>query len=154
MPGEDVSLDQCVVSYNVTQPLAIGGTYIDIAQVTAVGAIGSTAEKKEKTHLSNTRKRYGLGLKDAEDKEFKGQVIPFNDTGEAYEAEYLIQQTFFAACKAGDEMYVQIEWPDGELDEFEFQPLGFYVSEPDQSEWKMFTIPGTQNSDVTNTPAT
>jgi hypothetical protein len=154
MAGEDVSLAQCIVSYNTTTPLAPGGTYAVIPQMTAVGAIGSTAEKKEKTHLSNTRKRYGVGLKDAEDKEFKGQIIPFNDVGEEHEINYGLQQAFITDCKAENAMYVKIEWPDGEFDEFEYQPLGYYVSEPDQAEWKMFTVPGSQNSDVLNTPAT
>jgi hypothetical protein len=152
--NKDVNLAKCVVSYDATATAPGANSYTVIPRVTAIGAIGSQSEKKEKTVLSDDRKRYGNGLKDAEDKELKGQYVPFNDTGETYEADYTAQQTFFGHVKNEQEMMIKIEWPDGETDEFLFQPLGFYKDEPNQEEWKMWTVPGTQNSDVTTTAPT
>lgn len=153
--NKDVNLANCIVSYDATSVTPDpGNTYVVIPRVTAIGAIGSQSEKKEKTVLSDTRKRYGNGMKDAEDKELKGQYIPFNDTGETYEDDYNAQQTFFGLVKAEKEMMVKIEWSDGEVDEFLFQPLGFYKDEPNQEEWRLWTVPGTQNSDVTTTAPT
>ena len=153
--SENVSLAGCIVSYDATAVEASeSNTYIEIPRITDVGEIGLVAEKKDKTVLSDDQMKYGVALQDAPDKQFNGQVIPFNDTGETYETEYQAQQTFFTLCKQKQEMMIKIEWKDGTIDEFLFQPLGFVITAPSATEWKMFNIAGVQNSDVTNTPPT
>ena len=152
MPDQDVSLANCVVGYDSTtqppNPGDVGNSFITIPFCTAIGALGLMAESKEKTNLSDTIKKYGAGLQDAPDKALKGQYIPFNDTGEAYATEYAAQQIFFGVCRARTAMAIQITWPDGEVNEFELQPLGFETDDPSQEEWRMWTVNGKQNGEV------
>tara|TARA_R110002020_G_scaffold67718_5_gene177641 strand:- start:104 stop:574 length:471 start_codon:yes stop_codon:yes gene_type:complete len=148
--SDDVSLANCIVSYDsTTQPPVPGGggTFIVIPNVTATGAIGLMSEAKEKTNLSDTSKQYGAGMQDAPDKSLKGQVIPYENGG-PYATEYSAQQVFFASCRAKTGMVIKVEWPDGEVNEFEFKPLGFETDEPNQEEWRMFTVNGKQNGEV------
>lgn len=146
---DNVSLANCLVEYDPTSIVAGGSSYITIPRITEIGAIGDTAESKEKTVLSDTRKQYGAGLQDSPDKALKGQIIPYQSTGDTHKDDYDLQQTFFGHCRSQQAMMIKITWEDGETNEFLFKPLGYETDAPSQAEWRMFTVNGKQNSNVT-----
>lgn len=152
--AEDVMLGNAVFAYDSAATTAGANTYIPVHGITDIGAIGLTAERKEKTNLADKQKKYGAGLQDSPEKAIKGQVVPFKDTGDVDEALYDVQQQFLADCRAKKQMMVQITWEDGETSEFLFQPLGVEIDSASSSEWKIFTVNGSQNSDVTTTAPT
>lgn len=141
---DDVSLANAIVSYE--DPLT-PDTFIVIPQVTATGDVGAQSNPKEKTNLSDKeQKRYGVGLRDASDMQFKGQYTPFQESGDIHFEAYTAQQGFFTKCKNFEEMNIKIEWDDGETDTFLFKPTSFVKDAPNQEEWKMWTVDGKQNS--------
>lgn len=151
---QDVSLAKAIVSYDTSGAQTAGAnSYTVIPNITDIGELGLVAEAKEKTNLADTQKRYGFGMQDAPDKALKGQLIPFQDTGDTFIAEYTQQQAFITQMKTKSATMIKIEWVDGETDEFLFQPLGYTVDAPNSAEWKMFSVQGKQNSEITNTPA-
>ena len=114
--------------------------------LTKLGELGDVSESKEKTNLSNTSKRYGSGLRDAADQDLEGQYVPKQDASEPYYDDYLLQTAFFKACKAELEFNFRVNWPDGEVNAFLFKSLGFKWADGTQEDWKMFMVPGKQNS--------
>lgn len=126
---------------------AIGsGVWQKIPDLTSMGATGDMAEPKEKTTLSDKKKKYGDSLPDANDKNFQGQYIPYQDIGDDHYDEYLLQQAFIARAQDREEFNVRVIWPDGEVNGFLFKSLGFQWDEGTQEDWKMFTVNGKQNS--------
>lgn len=123
-------------------------TWQRVPSLTSIGAIGEQAEAKEKTNLADRIKRYGAGLRDAEDKNIQGQYIPYQETGEEYYDEYVLQQAFITRCRNQEEFNLRINWPDTEVNGFLFKSLGFQFNESTQEDWKMFTVNGKQNSRV------
>lgn len=120
--------------------------WVNIPNITNVGALGETADKKEKTNLGSEIKEYGEGMLDAPDKAIQGQYIPPQASTSKYYADWERQQRFIKLCRAKQEMMFRITWKDGEVNSFLFKPLDFQFDEPDQEEWKMFTINGSQNT--------
>lgn len=116
--------------------------YTEVKGITSYGALGLTAEAKDKTTLRDTSKKYGRGIFDAPDKSIKG-YLDIADTD---------QDTFIALCKAGTPFLFQVELPapegydTGLIGTFEFQPLGFEMDEATAEDWQAFTIAGKQNS--------
>lgn len=140
--NEDVILAGLDASYfDVTDD-----AWVDIPNITDVGAIGEQSEKKDKTNLSNTIKKYGTGMQDAPDKAIKGQIIPNQVDTSNYYDEYLRQQKFIKRCRNKEEMMFRVVWHDGSTNAFLFKALGFEFDSPSQDEWKMFTINGAQNT--------
>lgn len=117
-------------------------------RLTEIGAIGEQSEPKEKTTLSDVIKKYDSGMRDAPDKNLKGQYIPVQGSGDEYEAEYILQQAFITRCRNEEEFNVRVNWPDGEVNGFLFKSLGFEFDQGSQEDWKMFTSNGKQNSRV------
>lgn len=113
-----------------------------------IGAIGEQSEPKEKTTLSDTVKKYDSGMRDAPDKNLKGQYIPLQESGDADFDNYGLQQDFITRCRNEEEFNVRIKWPDGEVNGFLFKSLGFEFDQGTQEDWKMFTSNGKQNSRV------
>lgn len=144
MAKEDVIL---VAGTTVDMQLATG-MWQRVPSLTSIGAVGEQAEAKEKTTLSDTIKRYGAGLRDAEDKNLQGQYIPFQESGDEYYDEYVLQQAFITRCRNQEEFNIRINWPDSEVNGFLFKSLGFQFDESTQEDWKMFTVNGKQNSRV------
>lgn len=140
--NEDVILAGLDASYfDVTD-----NAWVDIPNLTDIGAIGEQSEKKEKTHLGNIIKKYSNGLQDAPDKAIKGQAIPLQvDTSPYYDA-YVRQQKFIKRCRNKEEMMFRVTWKEGTTNSFLFKSLGFEFDSPSQDEWKMFTINGSQNT--------
>lgn len=121
-----------------------------IPKIKSIGAIGEQSEPKEKTTLSDTIKKYDSGLRDASDKNIKGQYIPKQEDGDKYYGEYLLQQAFITRVRNEEEFNVRVRWPGngGEVNGFLFKSLGFEWDEGTQEDWKNFTSNGKQNSRV------
>ena len=117
-------------------------------RLTEIGAVGEQSEPKEKTTLSDTIKKYDSGLRDAPDKNLKGQYVPVQVAEDEYYAEYLAQQIFITRVRNEEEFNIRINWPDGEVNGFLFKSLGFEWDQGAQADWKMFTTNGKQNSRV------
>ena len=120
----------------------------EVPRLTEIGAIGEQSEPKEKTTLSDKIKKYDSGMRDAPDKNLKGQYVPVQASGDPYFTEYTLQQAFIKRCRDEEEFNIRIKWPDGEVNGFLFKALGFEWDAGNQEEWKMFTVNGKQNSRV------
>lgn len=120
----------------------------EVPRLTEIGAIGESSEPKEKTTLSDKIKKYDSGMRDAPDKNLKGQYVPVQASGDPYFTEYTLQQAFIKRCRDEEEFNIRIKWPDGEVNGFLFKALGFEWDAGNQEEWKMFTVNGKQNSRV------
>lgn len=123
-------------------------TWAVAPRITEIGAVGEQAEPKEKTTLADFIKKYDSGMRDAPDKNLKGQYIPVQQSGDQYFDVYGLQQTFINRCRNEEEFNVRITWPDGEVNGFLFKALGFEFDQGTQEDWKMFTSNGKQNSRV------
>lgn len=140
--SQDVIL---VAGTRFEQQLPSGG-WQRVPRMTSIGAVGEQAEAKEKTTLEDRIKKYGSGLRDAPDKNMKGQYVPYQETGDTYFDEYTLQQSFITRCRNEEEFNVRVIWPDGETNGFLYKALGFEFDDSTQEDWKMFTTNGKQNS--------
>lgn len=120
--------------------------WFKVPNITNIGDLGETAEKKEKTNLCDTVRKYSDGLQDAPDKSIEGQHIPTQAAGSLYYDEWQAQQRFYKLCRNRKEFMMRIMWKDGETNAFLFKSLGFINQSPNQAEWKMFTVAGVQNT--------
>ena len=120
----------------------------EVPRLTEIGAVGETSEAKEKTTLSDRIKKYDSGMRDAPDKNLKGQYVPVQKSGDPYFNEHTLQQAFIKRCRDEEEFNIRVKWPDGEVNGFLFKALGFEWDAGNQEEWKMFTVNGKQNSRV------
>ena len=120
----------------------------EVPRLTEIGAVGEQSEPKEKTTLSDRIKKYDSGMRDAPDKNLKGQYVPLQQSGDQYFNEYTLQQAFIKHCRDEEEFNIRVKWPDGEVNGFLFKSLGFEWDAGNQEEWKMFTVNGKQNSRV------
>ena len=120
----------------------------EVPRLTEIGAVGETSEAKEKTTLSDRIKKYDSGMRDAPDKNLKGQYVPLQQSGDQYFNEYTLQQAFIKRCRNEEEFNIRVKWPDSEVNGFLFKALGFEWDAGNQEEWKMFTVNGKQNSRV------
>ena len=120
----------------------------EVPRLTEIGAVGEQSEPKEKTTLSDRIKKYDSGMRDAPDKNLKGQYVPLQQSGDQYFNEYTLQQAFIKRCRDEEEFNIRVKWPDGEVNGFLFKSLGFEWDAGNQEEWKMFTVNGKQNSRV------
>lgn len=125
---------------------ATADEWFAVPNLTNVGDIGEQAEKKEKTNLSDDIKKYSDGMQDAPDKSLEGQIIPLQAATSPYFTEYTLQQRFFKLCQERKEFMLRIKWKSGKINAFLFKSLGYFVSSPNQAEWKMFNVPGVQNT--------
>ena len=123
-------------------------TWHEVPRLTEIGAVGEQSEPKEKTTLSDRIKKYDSGMRDAPDKNLKGQYVPLQQSGDQYFNEYTLQQAFIKRCRDEEEFNIRVKWPDGEVNGFLFKSLGFEWDSGNQEEWKMFTVNGKQNSRV------
>lgn len=123
-------------------------TWEEVPRLTEIGAVGEQSEPKEKTTLSDRIKKYDSGMRDAPDKNLKGQYVPLQQSGDQYFNEYTLQQAFIKRCRDEEEFNIRVKWPDGEVNGFLFKALGFEWDAGNQEEWKMFTVNGKQNSRV------
>ena len=123
-------------------------TWQEVPRLTEIGAVGEQSEPKEKTTLSDRIKKYDSGMRDAPDKNLKGQYVPLQQSGDQYFNEYTLQQAFIKRCRDEEEFNIRVKWPDGEVNGFLFKSLGFEWDAGNQEEWKMFTVNGKQNSRV------
>jgi len=124
------------------------GTWKRIPSLTTIGAVGEQSDPKEKTTLEDRIKKYGAGLRDAPDKNMQGNYIPFQESGDEYYDDYLLQQDFIMRCRQQEEFNIRTNWPDSEVTGFLFKALGFQFNETNQEDWKMFTVNGKQNARV------
>lgn len=123
------------------------GTWKHLPRVADPGASGEMAEPKEKTSIEETAKTYGVGLRDAPDKNLQGQVIPPQLVGGEYEYERALQQAFFTRARNEDELPMRITYPDLERCTItRWQALGFQIDGGTADGWKMWTVNGKQNS--------
>lgn len=136
-----------VVEMEVVDTLGVS-TWHEIPRLTEIGAVGEQSEPKEKTTLSDRIKKYDSGMRDAPDKNLKGQYVPFQASGDEFFNEYTKQQAFIKRCRDEEEFNIRVRWPDGEVNGFLFKSLGFEWDAGNQEEWKMFTVNGKQNSRV------
>lgn len=60
--------------------------------------------------------------------------------------DYTDQQVFIKRCRNKEEFNVRITWPDGEINSYLFQSLGYEVDDGSQEDWKLFTVNGSQNT--------
>lgn len=141
-----MSQDVILVAGTRFEMQLLAGTWQRVPKMTSIGAIGEQSEPKEKTTLEDRIKKYGSGMRDAPDKNLKGQYIPKQETGEEYYDDYLLQQAFIKRCRNEEEFNVRVTWPDGEVNAFLYKSLGFEWDESTQEDWKMFTCNGKQNS--------
>lgn len=122
--------------------------WAEVPRLTEIGAVGEQSEPKEKTTLSDRIKKYDSGMRDAPDKNLKGQYVPLQQAGDEFFDEYTLQQAFIKRCRDEEEFNIRVKWPDGEVNGFLFKALGFEWDAGNQEEWKMFTVNGKQNSRV------
>lgn len=123
-------------------------TWHEVPRLTEIGAIGEQSEPKEKTTLSDKIKKYDSGMRDAPDKNLKGQYVPEQPVGGQYADERTKQQDFITRCRNEEEFNIRVKWPDGDVNGFLFKSLGFEFDQGSQEDWKMFTVNGKQNSRV------
>ena len=123
-------------------------TWHEVPRLTEIGAVGEQSEPKEKTTLSDRIKKYDSGMRDAPDKNLKGQYIPEQPVGGQYADERTKQQDFITRCRNEEEFNIRVKWPDGDVNGFLFKSLGFEFDQGSQEDWKMFTVNGKQNSRV------
>ena len=135
-----------VVEMQVTTGMTT--SWQEVPRLTEIGAVGEQSEPKEKTTLSDRIKKYDSGMRDAPDKNLKGQYVPLQQSGDQYFNEYTLQQAFIKRCRDEEEFNIRVKWPDGEVNGFLFKSLGFEWDAGNQEEWKMFTVNGKQNSRV------
>ena len=128
--------------------MQVGTGWQEVPRLTEIGAVGEQSEPKEKTTLSDRIKKYDSGMRDAPDKNLKGQYVPLQQSGDQYFNEYTLQQAFIKRCRDEEEFNIRVKWPDGEVNGFLFKSLGFEWDAGNQEEWKMFTVNGKQNSRV------
>lgn len=128
----------------------VGGlpVWANIPRLTEIGAIGEQSDPKEKTTLEDTIKKYDSGMRDAPDKNLKGQYVPLQQPGDEYYDEYILQQIFITRCRNEEEFNIRVLWPDGEINGWKQKSLGFEWDSGSQEDWKMFTTNGKQNSRV------
>ena len=123
-------------------------TWHEVPRLTEIGAVGQQSEPKEKTTLSDRIKKYDSGMRDAPDKNLKGQYVPEQPVGGQYADERTKQQDFITRCRNEEEFNIRVKWPDGDVNGFLFKSLGFEFDQGSQEDWKMFTVNGKQNSRV------
>ena len=123
-------------------------TWHEVPRLTEIGAVGESSEPKEKTTLSDRIKKYDSGMRDAPDKNLKGQYVPEQPVGGQYADERTKQQDFITRCRNEEEFNIRVKWPDGDVNGFLFKSLGFEFDQGSQEDWKMFTVNGKQNSRV------
>ena len=123
-------------------------TWHEVPRLTEIGAVGEQSEPKEKTTLSDRIKKYDSGMRDAPDKNLKGQYVPEQPVGGQYADERTKQQDFITRCRNEEEFNILVKWPDGDVNGFLFKSLGFEFDQGSQEDWKMFTVNGKQNSRV------
>ena len=123
-------------------------TWHEVPRLTEIGAVGEQSEPKEKTTLSDRVKKYDSGMRDAPDKNLKGQYVPEQPVGGQYADERTKQQDFITRCRNEEEFNIRVKWPDGDVNGFLFKSLGFEFDQGSQEDWKMFTVNGKQNSRV------
>ena len=123
-------------------------TWHEVPRLTEIGAVGGQSEPKEKTTLSDKIKKYDSGMRDAPDKNLKGQYVPEQPVGGQYADERTKQQDFITRCRNEEEFNIRVKWPDGDVNGFLFKSLGFEFDQGSQEDWKMFTVNGKQNSRV------
>ena len=128
--------------------MQVNAGWQEVPRLTEIGAVGEQSEPKEKTTLSDRIKKYDSGMRDAPDKNLKGQYVPLQQSGDQYFNEYTLQQAFIKRCRDEEEFNIRVKWPDGEVNGFLFKSLGFEWDSGNQEEWKMFTVNGKQNSRV------
>lgn len=121
------------------------GTYQYVEGLEMYPATNNAAEPKEKTTVTDTRRVYGIGLKDSPDIEISGILL----------SEDTAQQAFLTAARAGTEMNCVIDIPQlgasGKRRSFKLLPLGVNDNEVTADEWIKFTIPCKQNTNVVET---
>jgi hypothetical protein len=122
------------------------GIWQVVPKITGMGATGDMADPKEKTTLSDKKKKYGDSLPDALDKNLSAQYIPFQDVGDDHYDDYVLQQAFITRCQNREEFNIRVKWPDNDVNGFLWKSLGFQWDEATQEDWKMFTVNGKQNS--------
>ncbi len=138
----------------VEHETVVGGvsTWAVIPSLLGFGAVGEHSDPKEKTTLSDTNKKYDSGMRDAPDKNLKGQYIPFQEIDDEHYDKYVLQQAFILRCRNEEEFNVRINWSDKqagvivEVNGYLFKSLGFEFDDGNQEEWRMFTVNGKQNS--------
>ena len=123
-------------------------TWHEVPRLTEIGAVGEQSEPKEKTTLSDRIKKYDSGMRDAPDKNLKGQYVPEQPVGGQYADERTKQQDFITRCRNEEEFNIRVKWPDGDVNGVLFKSLGFEFDQGSQEDWKMFTVNGKQNSRV------
>lgn len=136
-----------IVEMEVISGLGVS-SWQEVPRLTEIGAIGESSEPKEKTTLSDKIKKYDSGMRDAPDKNLKGQYVPVQASGDPYFTEYTLQQAFIKRCRNEEEFNIRVKWPDGDVNGFLFKSLGFEFDQGSQEDWKMFTVNGKQNSRV------
>ncbi len=146
-----MSKDVTLIAGTVVEHETVSGmtsTWAVAPRMTEIGSIGEQSEPKEKTTLSDTIKKYDSGMRDAPDKNLKGQYIPHQEVGDEFYDEYVLQQAFITRCRNEEEFNIRITWPDGEVNGWKQKALGFEWDQGTQEDWKMFTTNGKQNSRV------
>lgn len=136
-----------VVEHEKVSELGVPTWHV-IPRLTEIGAVGEQSEPKEKTTLADKIKKYDSGMRDAPDKNLKGQYIPSQISGDPYYDEFVLQQDFIKRCRNEEEFNLRVKWPDGEINGFLFKSLGFEWDSASQEDWKMFTVNGKQNERV------
>lgn len=118
------------------------GTFTTVSGIEILPATSNSSEPKEKTTLEDTRKVYGVGLKDSPDMAIALIYLPDDED----------QAAFVTACAAQTEISIRIDIPDvDERREFLFQPFGVDDDALNPAEFTKINIPGKQNSDVVRT---
>lgn len=136
-----------VVEHEKVSELGVSTWHV-IPRLTEIGAVGEQSEPKEKTTLADKIKKYDSGMRDAPDKNLKGQYIPAQLVADPYYDEFVLQQDFIKRCRNEEEFNLRVKWPDGEINGFLFKSLGFEWDSASQEDWKMFTVNGKQNERV------
>tara|TARA_R110000850_G_scaffold5143_1_gene21828 strand:+ start:485 stop:1165 length:681 start_codon:yes stop_codon:yes gene_type:complete len=146
-----MTTDVILIAGTIVEHEVVSGmtsTWKRIPRLTEIGAIGEQSDPKEKTTLEDSIKKYDSGLRDAPDKNLKGQYIPTKLTGEKHYDDYVLQQEFITRCRNEEEFNTRVVWPDGDVSAWLHKSLGFEFDQGTQEDWKMFTTNGKQNSRV------
>ncbi|GAA4652392.1 hypothetical protein GCM10023116_46760 [Kistimonas scapharcae] len=118
---------------------ANSGTFIELANATAIGATGEQGEFVETTPISATTRTYIGGMKTPPDKEITLNDVP-GDTD---------QEKFLTAARNGETVSMKVTFSTGRTGSFSLVLSGYQVNEPTNNEAVTVTVFGKQSGDTT-----
>lgn len=114
-------------------------TFLPLAEVRTIGAIGEQGEFVETTPIAATTRTYIPGLKTPPDKEITGNDVPGD----------VNQEKFLALAKTMATVNMKVELSNGRMATFVLALSGWQINDVQGGEAVQWTVYGKQSGDVT-----